>query len=130
LKSLITISLGFLFLVESLFPRGLALVESSKLMKLVEHFQEHVLESKNQMSFAEFLWMHYNPNSNHENNKHHHEKLPNLSNSNTFVGFIYESITNKISPLVSNCNLRNVLLPEYKNGYQFIFSLDLLHPPQ
>jgi hypothetical protein len=120
----------FLFLVESLFPRGLALVESSKLMKLVEHFQEHVLASDNQMSFAEFLWMHYNPNSDHENAEHHHEKLPNLGNSNTFIGFIYESISSNISPLTSTLRLLNALLPEYKNGYHFIFSLDLLNPPR
>jgi hypothetical protein len=129
-KSIIVIPLLFIFLLESLFPKGLALVESSKMAKLVEHFQEHVLESGNEIGFAEFLWMHYNPNSDHENEEHHHEKLPNFSMTNSFVGFIYQSITELFGPIDISYAMLVSTLPEYRNGYHFLFSLDLLNPPQ
>jgi hypothetical protein len=130
-KIVLSIVFAFIFLLESLFPRGLALTEYSKLFKLIEHYQEHVLEElPNQMSFGEFVWMHYNPTSDHENEAHDHEKLPDLSTGNTFVGLIYGSFESSFKPLLSNLALLNMLLPEYKNGYQFIFSLDLIHPPQ
>ena len=130
MKSIVAIPLLFIFLLESLFPKGLALAESSKMVKLFEHFQEHVLESGNEIGFAEFLWMHYNPNSDHENEEHHHEKLPNLSLTNSFVGLFYQSFNEYFSPVSISYALLYSNLPEYKNGYHFLFSLDLLNPPQ
>ena len=127
---MLPIVFAFVLILESLFPRGLALSEYSKLFKLVEHYQEHVLEASNQMSFGEFLWMHYNPTSDHENEEHHHEQLPDLSTSTPFVGFIYESFEGTLAPLIAKFVVFNALLPEYKNGYQYLFSLDLIHPPQ
>ena len=108
----------------------MALAESSKMAKLVEHFQEHILESGNKISFAEFLWMHYNPNSDHENDEHHHEKLPNLSLTSSFVGLIFQSVNDLINPLVITNFALASKLPEYRNGYHYQFSLDLLNPPQ
>lgn len=119
-----------IFFLESLFPRGLALAESSKMIQLIGHFQEHVLESGNQISFTEFLWLHYNPTSDHENSEHHHEKLPNLNLHSSFVGFIYEGFSILTTPIFSTFGRQFVAIPEYKNGYRFLFSLDLLNPPQ
>ncbi|MFT4735660.1 MAG: hypothetical protein ACI9DJ_003331 [Algoriphagus sp.] len=130
-KTVLLIMFAFIFLLESLFPRGLALTEYSKLFKLIEHYQEHVFEEPlNQIGFGEFVWMHYNPTSDHENEAHHHEQLPDLNTGNTVVGLIYGSFESALNPLLSNFVLLNMLLPEYKNGYQFVFSLDLIHPPQ
>lgn len=130
MKAIFAVGMSLVFLLESLFPKGMALTESAKMFDLMGHFQEHMLESGNDMSFAEFLWMHYNPDSDHENEEHHHERLPNLSLQSAFVGIIYESFNAIVSPVLAISFDSEITLPEYKNGYFYLFSLNLIHPPQ
>ncbi len=123
--------LSFTLLLESLFPNGLALAQSAKMFQLFNHYQEHLLESKNEISFASFLWMHYNPASDHEDASHHHENLPKLHFGQVFFSNCLSTVT---SILPENnfdfSRLSFLKLPEYRNRYHFLFSLDLLNPPQ
>ncbi len=116
--------------MESLFPKGLAMAEASKVFQLVEHYQEHVECFGDEISFVEFLWMHYNPDSKHEDASHHHERLPDLNVHSGFVGICAQQFLPTLEPLniVKIIPVKSII--EYSNAYVFLFIIDVLNPPQ
>lgn len=130
MKSLIAILTSALLLLESLFPSTLALAESSKLSNLYSHYLQHQTISEGSESFANFLWMHYNPDSNHEDASHHHEKLPCLNVHHAFFGAITPSLVSFAYTISEQMYILLKAVPSYSNAYRYSFSLDLLNPPQ
>ena len=130
MKSVGAVLMATLFLLESLFPKGIALTESSKFFELVQHYTQHVQEFKDDISFMDFLWMHYNPESTHDDASHHHEKLPNFHTQTAFAGLcttFYKVWANQSTGIEI---LGKLPVSIYENKYFFLFSSDLLNPPQ
>jgi hypothetical protein len=130
MKSFIAMALALLFVGESFFPRGLAMSEISKVYELIEHFQEHLVEIGDDISFAEFLWMHYNPASDHEDASHHHERLPKLTLGSGFVSICLPVVQNMLQVNTVTKYLISLQPIEYTNGYYYLFFNDVLNPPQ
>lgn len=130
MKSLSAIFMALLFLMESLFPRGLSMSEISKAYELIEHYQEHLSEVSDNISFAEFLWMHYNPASDHDDASHHHERLPKLTLGSGFIGICLPVLENFLQSKAVIKHLTSLHPVEYKNGYYYLFFIDVLNPPQ
>jgi hypothetical protein len=70
LKKIISISFIIIFLFANT-----EIGEILKLPNLIHHYIEHE-ESNNDISFVDFLNIHYNKNTNHSDNKHDHQNLP------------------------------------------------------
>jgi hypothetical protein len=130
MKVVVTSFLAVLFLVESLFPKGVALTESFKIFQLVSHYTEHVCEFKDDISFGQFLWMHYNPESDHEDASHHHEKLPDFHSQTVFVSICFNPFKTWVQVSSGIEILNRLFVSAYENKYFFLFSSDLLNPPQ
>ena len=130
MKSVTALFLAILLFAESLFPKAIALSESAKFFQLVSHFLEHVQEFKDDISFSQYLWMHYNPESDHEDASHHHEKLPNFHSQTVFFGICSAVFRLWVKESNGIELLGKLPLPIYENKYQFLFSSDLLNPPQ
>ena len=130
MKSIVVAALAFLFIGQSFFPKGFAMSEISKVYKLIEHYQEHLSETNPDISFAEFLWMHYNPASDHNDAIHGHDRLPKISFGSGFIALCAPIIRNLITSLTEVTDLRTLQTSEYKNGYYYLFFVDVLNPPQ
>lgn len=119
----------FIILGESFLPNNLGILQSFKIGSLIEHYQQHITESPEEISFNEFLWLHYNPSSKHENQKHDHEKLPSFDS-----GLSFHIIQNQIEKLEISKNIINQFLKvqfqDFKFSYIYSFSLDFFNPPK
>jgi hypothetical protein len=129
MKRIIAITIVIIILSESILPKTIGFMQSFKIVSLIEHYQVHLKETSKQIAFNEFLWMHYNPSSKHDNPKHSHEKLPNFDSQNSFhiIQIIIESIT---LPKVNYLGLMDTNFIEFKSSYIYLFSLDLFNPPR
>ena len=130
MKSVLAILTSVMLLLESLFPSSLALAESSKLSNLYNHYLQHQTISHGTDSFATFLWMHYNPDSNHQDASHNHEKLPCLNVHHAFFGAITPTPLTFVYHISEQIFVLFKSVPAYSNAYRYLFSLDLLNPPQ
>lgn len=107
----------------------MAVGESAKLFKLIEHYKEHRDDPKQSINFIEFLSLHYNPDSSHEDESHHHEQLPNLHAVAITIwtisqAFVYTSLISLVSYELPESHMA------FLNSYHFLFTWDILNPPQ
>ena len=129
MKSIFAILLASVLFAESLLPKGIGMEQSFKMSELVSHFNLHYKASKGNLSFSDFLWMHYSADSSHKKNNKHNN-LPNFD-SNVVVAAVVLPTISQIDYLPIHHfveALKNITF--YKNSYSFLFSLDLLNPPQ
>ena len=114
---------GF-FLLGSFLPSNIA--EFSKLPSLINHYQHH-LEEHEQVSFVDFLVMHYDAESQHLNDESH-DDLPLFQLvSNHFVAntqelFFWQLVVPEIKRLAVS-NMR-------ENHYAYLPSETLFQPPR
>jgi hypothetical protein len=74
LKTGITILFCIIIFVESAFPR-IGFSDLASLPILFQHFQKHKLESR-EISFVQFLTLHYGDSEHADHDSKDHEKLP------------------------------------------------------
>jgi len=80
MKSIVAFLLAGLVLGSSLLP-GFGVDQSAKLVDLVQHYQEH-RQTEPELSFLDFMVMHYGVNSEHQKHPNHsHQNLPSSSHS-------------------------------------------------
>ncbi len=130
MKVVMALILCITIFLESLFPKGLAMAESARLTQLFEHFKEHNAHLKQPLNFSEFLWLHYNPDADHEDASHHHEKLPQFQTGLVFMLGLVSAIANFNYDSITSAKYLLTKLPEYSNKYFYLFALDVLNPPQ
>ncbi len=129
MKKIIAITIVIIILGESILPKSIGFMQSFKIVSLIEHYQVHLNETNKSISFNEFLWMHYNPSSKHENPKHSHEKLPNFDSQNSF--HIIQITIEYLNLIKSNfIGFIDNKFIEFFSSYIYLFSLDLFNPPR
>jgi hypothetical protein len=129
MKKVLIFSLAFIIFFESILPKGIGMEQSFKISELIEHYKTHLAESNGKISFSEFIWLHYNPASKHENPNHNHEKLPHFDSQISF--FIFQNAINVFIILNQQSVFYNqAKFIELKSSYLFSFALDFFNPPQ
>ncbi len=130
MKKIISILLSFQILLGSLFPNVESL-QLAKIGELVSHYQEHQRTEKEDLSFMDFLEMHYSATSKHlKNAKHSHSNLPNLDSHNSVISYcesvfcIEFSLTPSFPKTFYEPNFH------WLNLYHFSLSRTLLNPPK
>jgi hypothetical protein len=114
---------GF-FLLGSFLPSNIA--EFSKLPSLINHYQHH-LEEHEQISFVDFLVMHYDAESQHLNDESH-DDLP-----------LFQVVSNNFVANTQELFFWQLVVPEIKrltvssmreNHYAYLPSETLFQPPR
>lgn len=100
--------------------------ELFKLPSLVGHYTEHKMESKN-LSFADFLLMHYNDNSNHRDEENH-EDLPLFHTCcSVVIFFVTENVLHQLKSIVEAPILPATYIPSH---YEYNFHHTVFQPPR
>lgn len=114
-------------LFESLIPRGLGFSKDFAIGEIVSHYLEHQEEADGDLSFLDFLSLHYASDSDHRDQ--HPDELPNIDGSTIATFLILQadfglSLSNLLSFTFLDLNPTS-----YSNTYCFKFAQDFLHPP-
>lgn len=127
MKSMIACLLACLMVGSSLLP-GFGVEQSAKLVVLLQHFQKHA-KTEPDLSFMEFMVMHYAENSEHQKNPgHSHQNLP--SAGHTIPAFAPAAIQFGISSLESVELHSRAAFFRYTNLYSFLAIFSLINPPR
>jgi hypothetical protein len=130
MKRIVAILLSLQILLGSLFP-NVDTMQLAKIGELVKHYQEHVATENQDLSFIDFLIMHYSTTSNHTKTaKHSHSNLPHFDSHNVVITFC-EPVFKSILPTTLAVS---ATFPEpnfvWQNLYHFSLSRTLLNPPK
>ncbi|GAA4405845.1 hypothetical protein GCM10023187_24660 [Nibrella viscosa] len=89
-KRLLAFVLSLLLLTSSMVPR-MGADQSVRLSALLTHYQEHKQELGQELSFLDFLIMHYASDSHHHKSPHHnHSRLPSFDSG--AGGFVFAPV--------------------------------------
>ncbi len=130
MKKIIAIALSFQILLGSLFPRINAM-ELAKVGELIEHYQEHKSAENQDLSFVDFLIMHYSTASNHTKTaKHSHHNLPTFNSHHAIITYCESAFKANIPSF--EANFKPFIEPNFswQNFYHFSISRTLLNPPK
>jgi hypothetical protein len=119
-----------LLLLESFLP-AVEQSELSKLPYLFEHFTRHQREDHN-MSFLEFLAMHYENQKHHDQDHQNHHKLP-FSNHNHQAHVELNFIALTMEPLATFSSLiplRDIPTVRYVESVPSGMSITIWQPPK
>lgn len=122
--------LSIQILLGSLFPR-IDAMELAKIGTLIQHYQEHKSVENQDLSFIDFLIMHYSTTSNHTKTaKHSHHNLPNFNSHHTVLTYCETNL----KPIIPSFEANFMPFSEpnftWQNFYHFSISRTLLNPPK
>ena len=127
MKSFVAFLLAGLVLGSSLLP-GFGIDQSTKLVKLIQHYQQH-RETDTQLSFTDFMAMHYGENSEHQKHPNHsHHNLP--AAGHTVPAFTPNAVHLSVVFCASMLILRQSVFFRYTNLYSFLAVFSLINPPR
>jgi hypothetical protein len=129
MKQFTAILLSILILTGSLFPKIDAL-QLAKVGELVKHYQEHKNAWHENITFLDFLAMHYSATSKHTKTaKHSHSNLPNLDSHSTVTmcAPTFKGITLFFEAIFKVFSEPNFV---WQNFYHFSIARTLLNPPR
>ena len=130
MKKLIAILLSLQILLGSLFPKVDA-IQLARIGELVKHYQEHIAIENRNLSFVDFLIMHYSSTSNHTKTaKHSHSNLPQLGSHQVVIAYcelMFKNIIPSSSTVFQSFPEPNFT---WQNFYHFSLSSTLLNPPK
>lgn len=103
------------------------LMQLAKMPSLVAHYQHHINDENEQISFMDFLVLHYGQNSSHKQSENH-DDLPLFTNSGAYLAFISTvSLNHEFTP-VQNGSIQ--LNSAYSENYSFVKLTSIFQPPQ
>lgn len=130
MKKIIAILLSIQILLGSLFPR-IDAMELAKIGTLIQHYQEHKSVENQDLSFIDFLIMHYSTTSNHTKTaKHSHHNLPNFNSHHTVLTYCQPNLKPTIPSFEATCKPFSEPNFAWQNFYHFSISRTLLNPPK
>ncbi len=128
-KALVTIFLSVYLFLQSILPGNL-LSKTNEIIVLIEHFEFHKLHSTSELSFYDFLILHYGNTEHEKSDSENHNRLPlrHKANSNSFNEIIflveYCTVSIKTSNLIPEfCFEVDLTLPNQK-------TIGVFHPPK
>ena len=127
---MIAILLSMQILLGSLFP-NVDTTQLAKIGELVKHYKEHVATESQDLSFVDFLIMHYSSDSKHTKTaKHSHSNLPHLDSHHVVIAYcepVFKNIIPSSSTIFQSFPEPNFT---WQNLYHFSLSETLLNPPK
>lgn len=126
-NQLLVIVLAAILMAESLLPRGAGLSQDFKFGEVVAHFQIH--QDCDNISFSDFIWMHYAAESTHKQQQHH-DNLPCLDSHHLLFAISHHFHFTKFTTAYHVVELENLFISHYHNWYNFLYTYDFLNPPR
>ena len=127
MKSLVALLLAVLMLGSNLLP-GFRIDQSAKWVDLMQHYKEHRQEDA-QLSFMDFLAMHYGANSEHQKHPNHsHHNLP--AAGNTVPVFSSNTIRIHFSSVPGEGLSIKTAFFRRADLYSFLAVFSLINPPR
>ncbi|AKD56191.1 hypothetical protein [Spirosoma radiotolerans] len=127
MKSIVALVLAGLILGSSLLP-GFSIDQSAKWVELMQHYEQH-RASDAQLSFMDFLAMHYGANSEHQKHpKHSHQNLP--TGGHTIPVFSPNSVRLHFSSAVGAILANKTAFFRKADLYSFLSVFSLINPPR
>lgn len=127
MKSFVAFLLAGLVLGSSLLP-GFGVDQSTKLVELIQHYQQH-RKTDTQLSFTDFMAMHYGENSEHQKHPNHsHHNLP--ATGHIVSAFTPTVVRLAVASGASVLILRQSAFFRYTNLYSFLAVFPLINPPR
>ena len=127
MKSIVACLLAGLMVGSSLLP-GFGVEQSTKLVELIQHYQQHVKEAP-ELGFVDFMVMHYGANSEHQKHPNHsHHNLP--SAGHTVPAFAPAAVRFGVSTHAPIVLLARTSFFRYTNLYSFLAIFSLINPPR
>jgi hypothetical protein len=127
MRSFVAIILSCLLLGSSLLP-GFSIDQSAKWNELMQHYQQHKKEVSN-LSFLDFLAMHYGANSEHQKHPtHSHHNLPSAGHSAPV--FTPNAIRLVVSSSVQVIVPHKADFIRKADLYSFLAVFSLINPPR
>ncbi|MVM31938.1 hypothetical protein GO755_17950 [Spirosoma sp. HMF4905] len=129
MKSIVAFLLAGLILGSSLLP-GFGVDQSTKLVELIQHYQQHVkADHDHNLSFSDFMVMHYGENSEHHKHPNHsHHNLPSVGHM--VNGFMPNNLRLSITSCLSVGIFSQMAFSRYTNLYSFLSVFSLINPPR
>ena len=111
----------------SLLP-GFGVEQSAKVVELIQHYQHHRQEAPD-LSFMDFMAMHYGPDSEHQKHPNHsHHNLPSAGHAASV--FTPTPVQFNATLLTSVVIHLQTAFPRYTNLYSFLAVFPLINPPR
>lgn len=127
MKSIVALLLAGLILGSSLLP-GFSIDQSAKWVELMQHYKQH-READAQLSFIDFLAMHYGANSEHQKHpKHSHQNLP--TGGHTIPVFSPATVRLHFSSAVGAPLANKAAFFRKADLYSFLSVFSLINPPR
>jgi hypothetical protein len=127
MKSIVALVLAGLMLGSSLLP-GFSIDQSAKWVELVQHYKEH-RQADAQLSFMDFLAMHYGANSEHQKHPNHsHHNLPTVGH--VVPVFSPNSVRLHFSSAIGVILSNKADFFSKANLYSFLAVFSLINPPR
>jgi hypothetical protein len=103
------------------------LMQLAKMPSLIAHYQHHINDENEQISFFDFLVLHYGQNSSHKQAENH-DDLPLFNNSGACLAFISTVSLSHEFRLIQNGTIQ--LNSPYSENYSFVKLTSIFQPPQ
>ncbi|UHG94945.1 hypothetical protein [Spirosoma oryzicola] len=127
MKSIVAFLLAIQLLGSSLLP-GFGIDQSSRLIDLVQHFQQHQATNPD-LGFLDFMVMHYGADSAHQKHPNHsHHNLPAAGHAAPV--FTAPAVVLLLSAPVCLMILARSACFRYANLYSFVSVNTLINPPR
>lgn len=127
MKSIVALLLAGLMLGSSLLP-GFSIDQSAKWVELMQHYKQHRSDDA-QLSFMDFLAMHYGANSEHQKHpKHSHQNLP--TGGHTVPAFSPGTIRLHFFSAVGAIPASKTAFARTADLYSFLSVFSLINPPR
>lgn len=127
MKTIVALLLAGLIMGSSLLP-GFSIDQSAKWVELVRHYKEH-RQTDAQLTFLDFLAMHYGANSEHQKHPNHsHHNLP--AAGHTVPVFSPNTIRLHFSSAPGEVLLIKTAFFRRADLYSFLAIFSLINPPR
>lgn len=127
IKKHISLLIVVILLFESLIPRGLGFSKDFAIGEIISHYIEHQEEAGGELSFLDFLSLHYDSDSDHR--KQHPDDLPNIDGSSIATFIILNTSFGESLNHLDGTTLLVVLPTVHTDSYHFDFTQVVLQPP-
>ena len=127
MRSIVALLLAGLVLGSSWLP-GFSLDQSARWVDLVQHYEQHC-QTDAQLSFLDFLVMHYGANSEHQKHPNHsHQNLP--AAGHAAPAFSPNPVRLQFSSVVGGMLPAKAVFFRQADLYSFLAVFSLINPPR
>jgi hypothetical protein len=128
MKQIVALAIIVIILAESIIPLGIGFSQDFAVGEILSHYKEHKIQSSGEISFLEFLTLHYSSDSNHRENNP--DRLPSLDGHCVSAFLFVNPVFTELFQIHDSVLNFDKITPGYSISYHFDFSQNLLQPPR